>query len=104
MTGVVLASCRIVGEDAARIYTAGQSAPALDLSNRNPMSVSSPISICRQAETWAVHIWKVNGECTVPDGAAVSAGASAVLIIFVLLFNFGARFIGKKIHSKLTAS
>ncbi|MFZ2697840.1 MAG: phosphate ABC transporter, permease protein PstA, partial [Lactococcus raffinolactis] len=31
-------------------------------------------------------------------------GASAVLIIFVLLFNFGARFIGKKIHSKLTAS
>ena len=62
------------------------------------------ISIFRQAETLAVHIWKVNGEGTVPDGAAVSAGASAVLIIFVLLFNFGARFIGKKIHSKLTAS
>ena len=104
VTGVVLSSGRIFGEAAALIYTAGQSAPALDWSNWNPMSVSSPISIFRQAETLAVHIWKVNGEGTVPDGAAVSAGASAVLIIFVLLFNFGARFIGKKIHSKLTAS
>ncbi|MDN6538388.1 MAG: phosphate ABC transporter permease PstA, partial [Lactococcus sp.] len=104
ITGVVLSSGRIFGEAAALIYTAGQSAPALNWSNWNPMSVSSPISIFRQAETLAVHIWKVNGEGTVPDGAAVSAGASAVLIIFVLLFNFGARFIGKKIHSKLTAS
>lgn len=104
VTGVVLSSGRIFGEAAALIYTAGQSAPALDWSNWNPMSVSSPISIFRQAETLAVHIWKVNGEGTVPDSAAVSAGASAVLIIFVLLFNFGARFIGKKIHSKLTAS
>ena len=104
VTGVVLSSGRIFGEAAALIYTAGQSAPALDWSNWYPMSVSSPFSIFRQAETLAVHIWKVNGEGTVPDGAAVSAGASAVLIIFVLLFNFGARFIGKKIHSKLTAS
>jgi phosphate transport system permease protein len=104
VTGIVLASGRIFGEAAALIYTAGQSAPALDWSNWNPFSVTSPISIFRQSETLAVHIWKVNGEGTVPDGAAVSAGASAVLIIFVLLFNFGARFIGKKIHSKLTAS
>lgn len=56
VTGIVLSSGRIFGEAAALIYTAGQSAPALDWSNWNPLSVSSPISIFRQAETFAVHI------------------------------------------------
>ncbi|HCE12495.1 MAG TPA: phosphate ABC transporter permease PtsA, partial [Enterococcus sp.] len=94
LTGVILSSGRIFGEAAALIYTAGQSAPALDFTNWNPLSVSSPISIFRQAETLAVHIWKINTEGTMPDGVQVSAGASAVLIIAVLLFNFGARAIG----------
>ena len=65
VTGVVLASGRIFGEAAALIYTAGQSAPALDWSNWNILSVTSPISIFRQAETLAVHIWKVNSEGTI---------------------------------------
>ena len=58
VTGIVLASGRIFGEAAALIYTAGQSAPALNWSDWNPLSISSPISIFRQAETLAVHIWR----------------------------------------------
>ncbi|HIX70551.1 phosphate ABC transporter permease PstA [Enterococcus diestrammenae] len=104
LTGIILSSGRIFGEAAALIYTAGQSAPALDFSNWNPLSVSSPISIFRQAETLAVHIWKINTEGTMPDGAAVSAGASAVLIIAVLLFNFGARAVGKRLYNKMTSA
>ena len=104
LTGVILSSGRIFGEAAAMIYTAGQSAPALDFSNWNPLSVSSPISIFRQAETLAVHIWKINTEGTMPDGIQVSAGASAVLIIAVLLFNFGARAIGKRLYKKMTSA
>ena len=104
LTGVILSSGRIFGEAAALIYTAGQSAPALDFTNWNPFSVSSPISIFRQAETLAVHIWKVNTEGTMPDGVAVSAGASAVLIIAVLIFNFGARAAGKRLHKKMTSA
>ena len=104
LTGVILSSGRSFGEAAALIYTAGQSAPALDFSNWNPLSVSSPISIFRQAETLAVHIWKINTEGTMPDGIQVSAGASAVLIIAVLLFNFGARAIGKRLYKKMTSA
>lgn len=104
LTGVILSSGRIFGEAAALIYTVGQSAPALDFSNWNPLSVSSPISIFRQAETLAVHIWKINTEGTMPDGIQVSAGASAVLIIAVLLFNFGARAIGKRLYKKMTSA
>jgi phosphate transport system permease protein len=104
LTGIILSSGRIFGEAAALIYTAGQSAPALDFTNLNPLSVSSPLSIFRQAETLAVHIWKINTEGTMPDGNAVSAGASAVLILAVLLFNFGARAIGKRLHRKMTST
>ena len=104
LTGVILSSGRIFGEAAALIYTAGQRAPALDFTNWNPLSVSSPIGLFRQAETLAVHIWKINTEGTMPDGAQVSAGASAVLIIAVLLFNFGARAAGKRLYKKMTSA
>ncbi|MGO2082386.1 phosphate ABC transporter permease PstA [Vagococcus sp.] len=104
LTGVILGAGRIFGEAAALIYTAGQSAPALDFTNWNPLSISSPLNIFRQAETLAVHIWKVNSEGNMPDGAQVSAGASAVLILAVLIFNFSARFIGKKLHKKITSA
>ena len=104
VTGIVLSSGRIFGEAAALIYTAGQSAPALNWSNWNPLSISSPISIFRQAETLAVHIWKVNSEGTTPDATAVSAGSAAVLMIFILIFNFGARRLGAYLHKKLTSA
>ena len=103
LTGMILAAGRIFGEAAALIYTAGQSAPALDFTNWNPLSISSPLNVMRPAETLAVHIWKINSEGVMPDGALVSAGASAVLVISVLLFNLGARYLGKKLQKKITA-
>ncbi|MFC0234370.1 phosphate ABC transporter permease PstA [Vagococcus entomophilus] len=104
LTGIILASGRVFGEAAALIYTSGQSAPTLDFTNWNPFDETSPLNIFRKAETLAVHIWKVNSESTTPDAAAISSGASAVLILGVLFFNLFARIIGNRIHKKMTAS
>ncbi|WP_225048851.1 phosphate ABC transporter permease PstA [Lacticaseibacillus kribbianus] len=104
LTGMILGAGRVFGEAAALIYTAGQSAPALDFTNWNPLNIASPLNPFRPAETLAVHIWKINSEGIQPDAAAVSAGASAVLIIAVLLFNVLARFLGNRLYKKMTAA
>ncbi|CAK1222874.1 phosphate ABC transporter permease PstA [Fructobacillus fructosus] len=104
VTGVVISAGRVFGEAAALIYTAGQSAPTLDFTDWNPFNLASPLSPFRPAETLAVHIWKINSEGIMPDLSAVSAGASAVLIIVVLLFNFSARRLGNLLYKKLTNS
>ncbi|EJP6470813.1 phosphate ABC transporter permease PstA [Clostridium sporogenes] len=101
LTGIILAAGRIFGEAAALLYTAGMSAPSLNFT-ANVTSKAFPLNLMRPAETLAVYIWKVNSEAMIPDAAKVANGASAVLIIMVLLFNILARIIGKKIHKMYT--
>ncbi|WP_353989307.1 phosphate ABC transporter permease PstA [Pediococcus argentinicus] len=103
ITGIILSAGRVFGEAAALIFTAGQSAPAINYSDWNPFNGTSPLNIFRPAETLAVHIWKINTEGIMPDANQVSAGASAVLVIAVLLFNLLARFIGARLYRKITA-
>lgn len=103
VTGVILSAGRVFGEAAALIYTAGQSAPALDFTNFNLTSPSCPWNAFRPAETLAVHIWKINSEGVVPDLTAVSAGTAAVLMICILLFNVLARIVGRALERRLTA-
>lgn len=104
VTGIVLCAGRIFGEAAALIYTAGQSATSVDFTKWNPFDASSPLNLLRPAETLAVHIWKINSEGIMPDAEQISAGASAVLIIAVLIFNLSARFLGQKLYQHLTAA
>ncbi|WP_028562201.1 phosphate ABC transporter permease PstA [Paenibacillus pinihumi] len=104
VTGTVLASGRVFGEAAALLFTAGMTSPRLDFTNWNPFSPTSPLNPFRPAETLAVHIWKINSEGLAPDAAQIAAGASAVLVIVVLLFNFTARWFGRFLYKKLTAS
>ncbi|WP_203649599.1 phosphate ABC transporter permease PstA [Secundilactobacillus yichangensis] len=103
LTGVILSAGRIFGEAAALIFTAGQSAPALNFTDWNPFNISSPLNPMRPAETLAVHIWKINSEGIMPDAKAISSGSSAVLVISVLGFNLLARFVGHRLFKRLTA-
>ncbi|MBC6357087.1 phosphate ABC transporter permease PstA [Lactobacillus helsingborgensis] len=104
ITGVILSAGRVFGEAAALIYTAGQSGSTVDYSNWNMFSPTSFLNIMRPAETLAVHIWKVNTEGIIPDVNVVSAATSALLIIVVIIFNFGARALGNWIYKRLTAA
>ncbi|MCY6959454.1 phosphate ABC transporter permease PstA [Clostridium brassicae] len=98
LTGIILAAGRIFGEAAALLYTAGMSAPIVRISN------GSAFNLFRPAETLSVYIWQLNSEGMVPDASKIANGASAVLIIMVLLFNVLARIIGKKIYERHTGS
>lgn len=104
LTGIILASGRIFGEAAALLFTSGLSTPRLDYLNLNPFSETSPWNIFRPAETLAVHIWSVNTNGIMPDVNAIATGASAVLVLSVLLFNLTARWAGRIIQKRLTAS
>ena len=104
VTGVVLSAGRVFGEAATLIYTAGQSAPALDFTNVDLTSPTCPWNVFRPAETLAVHIWKINSEGVVPDLAVVSAGSAAVLVACVLVFNILARVLGRALERKVTAA
>ncbi|MFC5405424.1 phosphate ABC transporter permease PstA [Cohnella soli] len=103
LTGTILSAGRVFGEAAALLFTAGMSSPRLDFTNWNPFSPFSPLNPFRPAETLAVHIWKINSEGLAPDAGQIAAGASAVLVITVLLFNFGARWLGRYLYRKFTA-
>jgi phosphate transport system permease protein len=103
LTGTILAAGRVFGEAAALLFTAGMSSPRLDFTDWNPLSPFSPLNPFRPAETLAVHIWKINSEGLAPDASQIAAGASAVLIITVLLFNFAARWFGRYMYRKFTA-
>ncbi|MED1917900.1 phosphate ABC transporter permease PstA [Brevibacillus sp. DP1.3A] len=103
LTGAILASGRVFGEAAALLFTAGMSSPNLDFTDFSLNSTTSPLNPFRPAETLAVHIWKVNSEGLTPDARDVADGASAVLIIAVLLFNLSARWFGNWVYKKMTS-
>ncbi|MBD3922321.1 phosphate ABC transporter permease PstA [Paenibacillus sp. PR3] len=104
LSGTILAAGRIFGEAAALLFTAGMSSPRLDFTDWNPLDDRSPLNPFRPAETLAVHIWKINSEGLAPDAPQIAAGASAVLIIMVLVFNLGARALGRYMTNKFTAA
>jgi phosphate transport system permease protein len=104
VTGIILSAGRVFGEAAALIYTAGQSAPAIDFTNFDITSPSCPWNIFRPAETLAVHIWKLNSESVVANAAEISAGTAALLVTCILIFNILARVIGRALEKKVTAA
>jgi phosphate transport system permease protein len=97
ITGIVLSAGKIIGESAALIFTMGASNP-LNVYTLDPRIAS---------DTLTLHIWYFQtggGGVAESVGNAVSAGSAALLVILLLVINFGARFIGNWIQHKLTAA
>lgn len=101
ITGIIMAAGRGFGEAAALLFTSGMSSD-VDFSNWNPLSLNSPLSVMRPADTLAVHIWALKTEGVAANADQLSDISSAVLILMVFVFSLGSRYIGSRLENKLT--
>lgn len=104
VTGIIITSGRVFGEAAALLFTSGTSGFAMDYTNFNPLSSTSPLNPFRPAETLAVYIYKINSEGTAPDTRLIADGASAVLIISVFIFNIASRLLARYLNRRFSGS
>ena len=105
VTGIVLTAGRIFGEAAALLFTAGLSTPAAyDFGNFNLADSRSPWSPFHPATTLSVYIWKLNSEGLGSFVRQIADTSSAVLIAMVLVFNLGARGLGRALQRHMTSA
>ena len=105
VTGIILTAGRVFGEAAALLFTAGLSTPTgYNFGDLNIFDPKSPWSPFRPATTLSVYIWKTNSEGLSQFAPQIGDGASALLLGSVLIFNLGARFLGRILTRRLTAA
>lgn len=105
VTGIILTAGRIFGEAAALLFTAGLSTPShYDFANFNLGDPRSPWSPFHPATTLSVYIWKLNSEGLGQFVRQVSDASAAVLVLMVLVFNLGARGLGRLLQRRVTGA
>jgi phosphate transport system permease protein len=105
VTGIILTAGRIFGEAAALIFTAGLSTPVhYDFSNLNVLDARSPWSPLHPATTLSVYIWKLNSEGLGLFVRQIADASAAVLVVMVLVFNLGARGLGRALQRRVTGT
>ena len=105
ITGVILTAGRVFGEAAVLLFTAGIGTPPhYDFTNCDLLNPASPWSPLRPATTLSVYIYKLQSEGLGAYVNQIVDGAAAILISMVLIFNLGARFIGRALTRRLTAA
>jgi phosphate transport system permease protein len=103
VTGIILTAGRIFGEAAALLFTAGLSTPTnYDFGNLNLGDARSPWSPFHPATTLSVYIWKINSEGLGSFIRQIADTSSGVLVAMVLIFNLGARGLGRALHRRVT--
>lgn len=105
ITGVILTAGRVFGEAAVLLFTAGVGAPAhYDFANFDLTNPASPWSPFRSGATLSVYIYELNSEGLGMFKDQIVDGSAAVLISLVLIFNLGARLLGRILTRRLTAA
>jgi phosphate transport system permease protein len=102
---VILTAGRIFGEAAALLFTAGVSTPThYDFGNLNLTDPRSPWSPFHTATTLSVYIWKINSEGLGDFVRQLADASAAVLVLLVLVFNLGARALGRLLQRRVTGA
>jgi phosphate transport system permease protein len=105
VTSVILTAGRVFGEAAVLLFTSGIGTPAhYDFTNLDLTNPASPWSPFRPATTLSVYIWKLNSEGLGIYVRQIVDGSAAILIALVLIFNLGARAVGRLLTRRLTAA
>jgi len=105
ITGIILTAGRVFGEAAVLLFTAGLGTPPhYDFTNFDLTNPASPWSPFRAATTLSVYIYKLNSEGLGAFKNQIIDGSAAILISIVLIFNLGARFLGRVLSRRLTST
>ena len=105
ITGVILTAGRVFGEAAVLLFTSGIGTPPhYNFANFDLANPASPWSPFRPATTLSVYIYKLNSEGLGAYKNQIVDGCAAILISMVLIFNLGARFVGRVLSRRLTAA
>jgi phosphate transport system permease protein len=105
ITSVILTAGRVFGEAAVLLFTAGVGTPPhYNFLNFDLTSVASPWSPFRPATTLSVYIYKLQSEGLGAYVNQIVDGSAAILISMVLIFNLGARSLGRVLTRRLTAA
>lgn len=91
-TGVILTAGKMIGETAALIFTAGTSSPTTGWFTLNPLF---------PGDTLTVHLFELQAEGIARNRVVVENGTAALLILFLLLFNLGFRWLAGRLNSRL---
>jgi phosphate transport system permease protein len=92
-TGVILTAGKMLGEAAALIYTTGANSPANGWFSLNPLTAST---------TLTVKLYELYNEGVVANAREVEAGIAALLILLLLIFNFGIRGLAAVLIRRLS--
>lgn len=105
VTAIILTAGRIFGEAAALIFTAGLSTPVnYQFQNLNITDPQSPWSPFHSATTLSVFIWKSNAEGLGDYVREVADMSAALLVILVLVFNLGSRYLGRVLQRRVNGT
>lgn len=109
ITGVILTAGRVFGEAAVLLFTSGIGTPShhydfTAINFTDPSFANSPWNPMRPATTLSVYIYKLQSEGLGAFRNQIVDGAAAILISMVLIFNLGARFVGRLLTRRMTAA
>jgi phosphate transport system permease protein len=94
-TGIILAIGKMIGETAALIYTAGLSSSVNGWFSLNPLT---------SGDTLTVHLFALQSEPIGQNIAQQEAGTATLLIVLLLLFNLGFRYLSGLLNRRLTGT
>jgi phosphate transport system permease protein len=92
-TGVILTAGKMIGETAALIFTAGGNTSINSAFSLNPLAAGT---------TLTVKLFELQNEGVVRNAVQIENGTAALLIVLLLIFNLGLRFLAGRLGRRLS--